>query len=109
VAVTNSAIRARVSRLVTKWVPILGLESWGLTVLYDEPKHLATCDPRDSYEEATIRFNLKRMRAELPNTMAAYEELTVHELCHCLLPKASERTVSRVTRSILRARDSATR
>jgi hypothetical protein len=105
VSVTNAHLRARVHRLVAKWVPILGLESWGLSVTFDEPKHLATCDPRDAYEEAYIRFNLDRMRAELPNTLAAYEELTLHELVHCLLPKASERTVSRVTRSILRARD----
>lgn len=105
-AVTNAAIRKRVSRLVAKWVPILGLESWGLTVLFDEQKDLANCTVKGSYEEATIRFNLKRLRAELPNTLAAYEELVCHELLHCLLaPVDTERRVSRVTRSILRARD----
>lgn len=106
-SVTNAAIRARVNRLVAKWRPVLGLESWGLTVLFDEQKDLANCTVKPGYEEATIRFNVKRMRRELPNVMPAYEELTVHEMIHCVLPRSSEREVSRVTRSILRARDSA--
>lgn len=105
VALTNGQIRARVHRLVAKWVPVLGLESWGLDVRFDEKEHMATCWPKPQYEEATIHFNIPCMRAELPNTMAAYEELVLHELAHALLPRASEREVSRVTRSILRARD----
>lgn len=108
-AVTNRDIRARVNRLVAKWVPILGLESWGLTVLFDEQKDLANCTVKGSYEEAIVRFNLHRMRRELPNTLPAYEELTLHELVHVLLPRSSEREVSRVTRTILRARDMASR
>lgn len=107
-SVTHRALRNRFDRLIAKWVPILGLESWGLTVLYNEPRYKATCKIEGSYEEATINFNLKRIAAELPNVMAAHEELAVHELVHCLLaPYDSERRVSRVTRSILRARDGA--
>lgn len=104
-SVTNAALRGRIERLARKWVPILGLESWGLTFRYDEPKHLACCEVKGGYEEATIGFNLPRCRRELPNTLAAFEELVVHEMLHALLPRASEREVSRVTRSILRAHD----
>jgi predicted SprT family Zn-dependent metalloprotease len=105
-AVTNAAIRSRIERLVKKWRPILGLESWGLTVLYDEREHLATCAAKPEYEEATLHFNLGCIRRELPPTLAAIEELVLHELTHCIAWRANERTVSRITRSILRARDS---
>ena len=107
-SVTNAALRKRVERLIAKWCPVLGLESWGLTVLFDEPTAMATCAlPNGSkYEEAVLRFNLTRMKRELVPTFAAWEEIVVHELCHCLLaPHDSETRVSRVTRTILRARD----
>lgn len=104
-SVTNAHMRARVHRAFNYWRPILGLESWGILVAFDETKHLATCTAKPSYEEATIRFNLQRMRAELPPTYGAVEELTLHELVHCVDYSASERTVSRITRSLLRARD----
>lgn len=100
-------MRSRVERMVAKWRPILGLESWGLTVCYDETEHLATCAAQPQYEEAKLHFNLRQMRVELPPTLAAVEELVLHELVHCIAWKANERTVSRITRSILRARDSA--
>lgn len=106
-ALTNAHLRARIERLVKKWRPILGLESWGLTVLYDATDCMACCEAKPSYEEATLRFNLRRVRAELPPTLAALEELVVHECVHCLAWRANERTVSRITRSILRARDAA--
>lgn len=100
-----SALARRINRLIAKWIPILGLENWGITVRYDEPKAKATCDVEYSYEEATVNFNLKRIATEIPNKMAAHEELVVHELVHCLVaPYDSEKRVSRVTRSILRAR-----
>jgi hypothetical protein len=104
-SVTNAALRIRIHRLVAKWRPIMGLQSWGLTVRFDEPEHMATCAARPQYEEAVINFNLPRVRAELPNNVAATEELVVHELTHCLIWKSSERAVSWVTRTILRARD----
>lgn len=87
----------------------MGLESWGLTVLFDEPVSMATCLlPNGSrYEEAMLRFNLPRIKAELLNHTAALEELVVHEMAHCLeAPYDSENRVSRVTRALLRARDS---
>lgn len=104
---TNAALRAQVHRAIKYWRPILGLESWDLQVNFDEPKYLGSCLAKPSYEEAALSFNLKRMRAELPPTYAAVEELAVHELVHCLLWRNSERDVSRVTRTILRARDAA--
>lgn len=106
-SITHAALRKRIDRLVTKWRPILGLESWGLDVRFDEAVYTATCNAKPSYEEATLTFNLYRIKSELPNVVAALEELVVHELVHCLIWKANERAVSRVTRSILRARDSA--
>jgi hypothetical protein len=107
VSITHAALRKRIDRLVAKWRPILGLESWGLDIRYDEPTHLGTCLAKPNYEEAVIRFNLPRIKQELPNVVAALEELVVHELMHCVDWYASERTVSRLTRSILRARDAA--
>lgn len=107
--ITNAAIRNRIQRMVAKWRPILGLESWGLDVRFDETEHLATCQAQPAYEEAIVHFNVPAIRRELPPTLAAIEELCVHELVHCIIWKANEKAVSRVTRSILRARDSATR
>lgn len=104
-SLTRRAIRSRVERAYNYWRPVLGLESWGIELRFDEGTDLANCSAKPAYEEATLRFNLARMRAELPNVYAAVEELTLHELVHCVLWKANERTVSRITRSLLRARD----
>ena len=106
-SITHAAIRTRIDRLVKKWRPILGLDSWDITVGYDEPTHLGTCEALPAYGEAIIRFNLPRIKRELPNCVAALEELVLHELVHCVIWKNSERAVSQVCRSILRARDSA--
>lgn len=108
-SISNAAMRIRVHRAVAYWRPILGLESWDLLVKFDEPKYLACCVAKPSYEEAVLSFNLTRMRAELPPTYAAVEELAVHELVHALLWRCSEREVSRVTRSLLRAHDDSVR
>lgn len=104
-SITNAAVRARIVRLAARWRPVLGLESWGIEMRFDEATDLANCTVRHGYEEATIRFNLVRIKRELPPTVLALEELVLHEHVHVLLPRASERTVSRVTRSLLRARD----
>jgi hypothetical protein len=105
VSVTVAAVRLRIKKYTKRWVPILGLESWGLTVQFDEAKDLANCTVRPGYEEAVLKFNVERIRRELPDTSYAYEELACHELVHCVLPRSSEREVSRITRSLLRARD----
>lgn len=107
-SITHAALRARIERLVRKWRPLLGLESWGLDVRYDATDCMACCEAKPAYEEATIRFNLPRVKRELPNVVLALEELVVHELVHALIWRANERAVSRVTRAILRARDAAT-
>lgn len=108
-SITNAHLRSRIERMVRKWRPILGLESWGLDVRFDETEHLATCQAKPAYEEAVLHFNVPAIRRELPPTLAAIEELTVHEMVHAVIWRCSEREVSRVTRAILRARDSATR
>lgn len=102
---SNAVLRARIERLVRRWRPIVGVESWGLDVRFDEHKHLATCQAQPSYEDAVLRFNLRRIRSELQCRTKLLEELVVHELVHCIIWRANERSVSRVARSILRARD----
>lgn len=104
-SVTNAALRSRIERLAKRWRPLLGLESWDIEIRYDETTHLGSCVAKPRYGEATIWFNLPRIRRELPNTVLALEELVVHELVHCLIWRSSESAVSWVTRSILRARD----
>lgn len=104
-SLTHSAIRSRVQRAYAYWRPLLGLESWGIEIRWDATDCMACCEAKPSYEEAILRFNLPRMRRELPNVYAAVEELTLHEMVHCVLWKSSERTVSRITRAMLRARD----
>ena len=108
-SLTHAAIRARIHRAIRYWVPVLGLESWGLEIRFDECVDRANCTVQGSYEEAVLRFNPKRIKQELLPTYAAVEELALHELVHVLLPRESERQVSRVTRSLLRARDLAAR
>lgn len=104
-ALTHSAIRARVHRAFRYWRPILGLESWQLDVRFDEAEDLATCAAKPAYEEATLHFNVPRIRRELPNLYMAVEELCLHEMVHCIAWRESERNVSRITRALLRARD----
>lgn len=103
-SVTNRALRNRIDRIIAKWRPIFGLDAWLLDIRYDEKTDLANCFAKPRYEEAVVNFNLPRIRAELPNTMAALEELVCHELTHCLCWYANETTVSRIARVILRAK-----
>ena len=104
-ALTCRALRSRVERAFTQWRPILGLESWGITLLYDEREHLATAEAKPAYEEATLHFNLPAMKGERRPPHATDEEITVHEMVHVLNWRGSERTTSRITRALLRARD----
>jgi hypothetical protein len=103
VALTHSAIRSRVERAFRYWRPLLGLESWGIEIRWDEREALGACAAKPAYEEATLYFNVRRIRAELLPTYAAVEELTLHEMLHCILWRCNERTVSRITRALLRA------
>ena len=105
-SITNTAMRKRIHRAVDYWRSILGLDSWGLGIIFDEQNDLANCHAKPIYEEAVLAFNLPRIRSELPPAYAAIEELVLHELVHCFDFEASERKVSRYTRSLLRARDS---
>lgn len=102
-SITHAHLRSRIERLMKRWRPILGLESWDIVVRYDETECLGACVAKPRYEEATVYFNLPRIKRELPNVVAALEELVVHELVHCIIWRSNETAVSRVTRSILRA------
>ena len=104
-ALTHAAIRSRIERIYNRWRPIMGLDAWLITLRFDEQDALGTCLAKPAYEEATINFNLPRIKRELPHTMFALEELVVHELTHCIIWRANETAVSRVARAILRARD----
>jgi predicted SprT family Zn-dependent metalloprotease len=49
-----------------------------------------------------MTFNLKRVR-ETCRTPGMIEELVCHELTHALSWRSSERTVTRISRALLRA------
>lgn len=97
------SLQKQIVTLVNHWRPILGLESWGIELRFDEPKDKANAKVSLQYEEATLNFNLVRIKAEV-RSHAALSELVLHELVHCHeAPYDTETRVSRVTRSILRA------
>lgn len=96
-------LQKQIETLLSAWCPIVGLESWGITVRFDEKKDKANARVSLQYEEATLNFNLVRIKAEVPDH-AALEELCLHELVHCHeAPYDTETRVSRVTRALLRA------
>jgi hypothetical protein len=96
------SLQKQIVTLVNHWRPILGLESWGLDFRYNEREHLGWCIAKPHYQEAMIGFNIRRIKAECwkPEQI---EDLVVHEMVHCVIWKSSERAVSQMTRSILRA------
>lgn len=97
------SLQKQIVTLVNHWRPILGLESWGIELRFDETKDRANAKVQYQYEEATLNFNLARIKAET-RTHAALSELVLHELVHCHeAPYDTETRVSRVTRTILRA------
>lgn len=100
---TNEEIRTRIERLIKKWRPLLGLEDWMMEFRYDERKEKGCCIATPCYEEATIGFNLNRIRKEMVKP-GELEELVVHELVHAIVWKASERSVTQISRALLRAR-----
>lgn len=69
---------------------------------FDEKVYTATCIAQPQYEEAVITFNLARIR-ERCRSPEQIEELCVHELSHALSWRSSERTVTRISRALLRA------
>jgi hypothetical protein len=97
------SLEKQIVTLVNHWRRILGLESWGIELRFDEKKDRANAKVQYQYEEATLNFNLVRIAAET-RTHAALSELVLHELVHCHeAPYDTETRVSRVTRSLLRA------
>lgn len=70
-------------KLVHRWVPILGLDQWDLSIDFTEKTHQATVEAKPEYEEAIIHFNLKRIRKEL-TTDEDLNRLVLHELAHLL-------------------------
>lgn len=95
--------------MIAAWRPTLGLSDWRMSVRWDEAEHLATCQAVPQYEDATISFNLARIQRDLRRHPRAVtdrwlEELVVHELVHAIIWKSSERTVTMVSRALLRAK-----
>ena len=113
---TPLELREALKEKVAKWRPVLGLNDWKIGVKFNERQHMATCTADPEYEQATLHFNVRRIRAEVPANQL--DELVVHELTHCLtwvvgdaLPdddktareKADELLTTRVERSVIRA------
>lgn len=96
------SLQKQIETLVAHWRPIMGLDTWVIQVRFDEKVHTATCIAQPQYEEAVLTFNLKRIR-ENCRTPWMVEELVVHELSHALSWRSSERTVTRISRALLRA------
>lgn len=98
-----ATLRSQIKGYIRYWRPVLGLEGWNLTVHFNEKVYQAYCTAKPKYLEATLGFNLDRIRKEV-KTPAAREELVLHEMVHAVIYKASETQVSQVTLSLLRAR-----
>lgn len=71
--------------IVAQWIPRLGLQSWDIRVLWDDPDHFKSPDnnayiwrARD-YEQAKLYVNPNTFH-EWPNKMA--HQIIVHELLH---------------------------
>jgi hypothetical protein len=96
------SLQRQIEALILHWRPILGLSGWMLEIRYDEQTLLGFCRAKPQYQTATIGFNLNRIATEL-RTPEAVEDLVVHELTHCVIWKSSERAVSQMAFSLLRA------
>lgn len=92
------------------WRPVLGLEGWAIELHFGERKLKGYCIVESQYLQATLGFNLKRVKAEvlkrskLQLGFDPLEELVLHEMVHVLNPRSSERAISQTTYSLLRAR-----
>jgi hypothetical protein len=101
-------LREKIAELVAFWRPVLALSEWLIRVEFGEEKNLAVCEVRREYEEATLRFNLTRIAAEVENE-AQMHELVLHELAHCIVDgiarsrKKDELAATRLSRCVLRA------
>jgi hypothetical protein len=104
------SLRRDILRHYATWRPILGLEGWNIVTRFDERQLKGYCIASPKYLEATIGFNLPRIRAALRKARyethwyEPLEELVLHEMVHIVNPRASETSVSQMTLSLLRAR-----
>lgn len=106
----------RVRPLLKKWIKIMGLQNWDLSIELDpgiiDPgdKALAfgaECEPNYEYESATIRFSVPEIATY---TDEGLETLIIHELQHCLLDEAKikntdseEHVATLLTKAFMRA------
>lgn len=111
-AATN---QARIKEYFEYWRPVLGLEGWNITLRFDEKENKACCVSDPKYLEATLGFNLVKIRESLRRWRSAHpglinsqaealEELVLHEMVHILNPRSSETAISQTTFALLRAR-----
>lgn len=67
--------------LVERYRGPLGLQAWELQVAFVALKHRADCEARPEYNEAVLRFDLRKIRRDdLP-------AFVLHEMVHCLVWK----------------------
>ena len=59
------SFRKFVLEVVEKWIPILGLSDWDISVDFTERTDYAGCAADPTYERADISFNTKLLRKEI--------------------------------------------
>lgn len=114
-------IRDRLGVLTSHWIPICGLDSWGLSFDYqitedpETPKAIGIARVDSKYKTASIIFNLAKMLNN-DQTLEQTEYVVVHELAHVLVHEMrgamnwddndmwhEERVVTEIACALLRA------
>lgn len=99
--------RKVIEHLVEKWKVVVGLSGWDIRVLFDERKHLGTNTSMPEYLSTDVRFNLRRIRAEIGRNEEELSKLVIHELVHALTwdknKKDEELLTTEIERAIWRA------
>lgn len=81
-------VQKQVSKIITEWIPTLGLSHWEFDIEYvpgyhqDGPEVKACINPQAEYQNACARFFLPALIQDDFNSM---EDTAVHELVHCLI------------------------
>lgn len=97
------AQKARVWRLVNKWIPKLGLQPWKVTVNWEREKNLS--DPRTIMDcFADWRYLGAVITAYLPTVAEEpddhLEEIVIHELLHVHVNELRERKIDHEERVV---------
>ena len=76
-----AAKRDEVAALIERYRRPLGLADWEIRVDFVTLPHRADCEARPEYNEAILRFDLRKIRRD---QVAGF---VLHELTHCLVWK----------------------